>query len=206
MKIPRLLLDYARYSDAALALKAANIKASLTGNANFPTTTPSLADFGLLQTDFEQALSKTVMGDRVLIAAKNQSRLTLIQALRQLALDIDAQANGDKGKLLSSGLDLAATGDSVSQLKSPTDFKVLDGLNAGEIKFSCKRDDAAVSYSFEYTDEIPTENTKWTAKVSSSRECVVKGLRSGIRIYGRVTANGRRGQAASSEVLSRLVQ
>lgn len=139
MKNPKLILDYNRLSDAALSLKAINVKNSLTGNADFPTTTPSLADFTLIQEGYDTALSKIISGDRIQIALKNQSRATLLATLRQLALDIDAQANGDRAKLLSSGFDLAATGETATSISVPTEFRIVDGLNAGELKFVCKK-------------------------------------------------------------------
>ncbi len=206
MKKSKLILDYNRLSDAALSLKAINIKNSLTGNEHFPTTTPSLADFTLIQEGYDIALSKIISGDRIQIALKNQARITLLANLRQLALDIDAQANGDRAKLLSSGFDLASTGDGATSISAPTEFRILDGMNAGELKFTCKKVPNAVSYLFEYTDTVPTEETNWSVQAGSSRELTLKGLRSGSRIYGRIKAVGRRGQEANSEVLSRLVQ
>ena len=128
MKNPKLILDYNRLSDAALSLKAINVKNSLTGNADFPTTIPSLADFTLIQEGYDTALSKIISGDRIQIALKNQTRATLLATLRQLALDIDAQANGDRAKLLSSGFDLAAAGDSSTLIAAPAEFRILDGM------------------------------------------------------------------------------
>ncbi|MFN0254115.1 fibronectin type III domain-containing protein [Pedobacter ureilyticus] len=206
MKNQKLILDYNKLADAALTVKAINIKNGLTDNDNFPTTVPSLADFTLLQEAFDLALSKTVSADRIQIALKNQARATLLAAMRQLALDIDAQANGDRAKLLSSGFDLAANGETATTITAPTEFRLLDGINAGELKLTCKRVLNAVSYLFEYTDEAPTEATKWTVQPASSREFTLRGLRSGARIYARIKAIGRRGQEANSEVLSRLVQ
>ncbi|RZL43709.1 MAG: hypothetical protein EOP00_22355 [Pedobacter sp.] len=206
MKNSKLILDYNKLSDAALSLKAINVKNSLTGNEHFPTTMPSLADFTLIQEGYDTALSKIISGDRIQIALKNQARMTLLANLRQLGLDIDAQANGDRAKLLSSGLDLAATGDSSTSIGVPAEFRIIDGINAGELKFLCKKVPNAVSYLFEYTDTVPTEETKWSVQPSSTRELTLKGLRSGARIYGRIKAVGRRGQEANSEVLSRLVQ
>ncbi len=87
-----------------------------------------------------------------------------------------------------------------------TTLQLLDGVNAGELKFICKRDPNAVSYSFEYTDSLRDENTKWNSKVSSNTEYTFKGLRSGTRIYGRIKIVGRKDQQANSEVLSRMVQ
>ena len=206
MKIQKLRLDYTRYSDAQLNLKAKNVVSSLTNNVNFEPTIPSLANFTILQTNFSNALDKALNGDRQLIALKNQAKEELLAGMRQLSFNIDAQANGDRAKLLSSGFDLASSSDASSVISVPTDFKIMDGMNAGELKFSCKKVATAVSYVIEYTDEIPSEETLWKFQPASSREFTIKGLRTGIRIYGRIKAVGTKGQTANSEILSRLVQ
>lgn len=206
MKIQKLITDYGKLSDSALNFKAATVVASLTGNTNFPTTTPDLVDFTALQTAYADALGKTTTGDRQMIALKNQAKLSLLSSMRQLATDIDAQANGDKAALLSSGFDLSSAGDLPSILSAPTDFKISDGINTGELTFSCKKADNAVAYSVEYTDELPSETTIWKTQSGSTREQTIKGLRSGIRIYGRIKAIGRKGQEVNSDILSRVVQ
>lgn len=206
MKISKVLINYNKLSDPNLSQKAIDIKNSLTGNTNFNLASLSLASFTTLQQDFETALGLVTSRDRVKIALKNQSRLLLLQAMYQLALEVNAQANGDRAKLLSSGFDLAYAGDNSVSITSPTDFKISEGLNNGELKFSCKKVLAAISYLFEYTDEVPTEETKWIALPASTKELTIKGLRSGTRIYGRIKAIGTKGQEASSEILSRIVQ
>jgi len=206
MRIPKLIIDYGRTPDAVLSRKAVNIKNSLTGNENFPTTTPALAVFTASQEAYDEALTKASNGDRILIALKNQAKEDLAAKLRQLGLDIEAQANFDKAKLLSSGFDLASSTDTPTHISVPSDFRILDGQNPGEIKMMCKREGNARSYAFEYTNEMPTEATVWMVIVSTTREITIKGLRSNSRIYGRVKAIGTKGQEVSTEVMSRLVQ
>lgn len=203
MKIPKLILDYSKLSDAQLNLKAQNILDALTGNVNFPTTTPPIADFGLLVSAYATALTKAASGDRQQIALKNEAKLALVMAMRQMALDISTQANGNKAKLLSSGFDMASTGDGIT---NPIDFTLSDGANPGEMVFSCKGIRNALSYNFQYTYEVPTEVTQWKIQPNSSRQFTFKSLQSGIRLYGRITAVGRKGRQADSDILSRVVQ
>ena len=206
MKTPRLILDYSKWNDPGLNLKALSVTEALTGNTYFPNTTPSLADFTILQTAFSDALKKAANGDRLLIALKNQAKTNLLAGMRQLAMDIDALANGDKVMLASSGFELASPGDIGLTISNPVDFKISDGMNAGELKLSCKRVPHAISYIFEHTDEVPAETTAWKTQPSSTREFTIRGLKSGLRVYGRIKAVGRRGQEANSDILSRVVQ
>ncbi len=206
MKQQRLIKDYGKLSDSKLALRSKNVVDSLTGNPAFTDTIPSNADFTLLQTAYVTALNKTGNGDRQLIALKNQAKDALLNGMRQLSTDVEAIANGDKALLISSGFELASTGEGTSSLGLPTDFKITDGVNAGELKFSCKKAANAMAYNYEYTDEAPTDLTQWKVVPSTNREITVRGLRSGVRVYGRIKAIGRKNQEANSDVLSRVVQ
>src|SRR5690606_20347786 len=104
----------------------------------------------------------------------NQARADLLNAMRQLAMDIDAQSNGDRTKLVSSGFDLASASDTPSSLGAPTNFKIMDGMNIGELKFTCKKANNAVSYLVEYTDEVPAEATQWKISPSTTRTTTIK--------------------------------
>lgn len=206
MKIPKLILSYSKLTDAQLNLKAQTITDALTGNANFPTTTPTLADFNLSVNAYNAALNKAATGDRQQIALKNQARLAVILALRQMALDVSSQANGDKAQLISSGFDMAKEGEGSSAIENPIEFTLSDGANPGELTFSCKGVKNALSYNFQYTDELPTETSQWKTQPFSSCQFTFKGLKSGVRLYGRITAVGRKGQMADSDIISRMVQ
>jgi hypothetical protein len=128
MKITKLILSYSKLTDAQLNLKAQTISDALTGNANFPTTTPTLVDFNTAVATYNIALNKAATGDRQQIALKNQARLAVILAMRQMGLDISSQANGDKAQLISSGFDIAKEGEGSSAIENPMEFTLTDGV------------------------------------------------------------------------------
>ena len=198
--------DYARLSDANLDFKAQAIITSLTGNTYFPTTVPALADFTTIKTDFSTAMENAISGDRTAIALKNQARKRLTGVMRLLAVNIEFQAEEDRAKLVSSGFDLAADGENVPPLAAPTEFRIMDGINRGELRFIVKRVPQAISYLHEYTEEPVTAESRWVSKISSSREHVFTGIRSGARVIGRTAAIGRKGQEAYTNTLTRVVQ
>lgn len=206
MKQQKLIRDYSKLTDSSLVLRSKTIVDALTDNPDFPITIPPMPDFTLVQEAFNTALLKTASGDRQQIALKNQTKAELSKLMYQLATDVEAIANGDKAMLLGSGFELASAGDSSATLGMPTDFIITDGVNTGELKFSCKRAANAMAYNFEYTDETPGELTQWKILSSSNRQMTVRGLRSGVRVYGRIKAIGRKGQEANTGVLSRVVQ
>ena len=206
MKIAKLIKDYSKLSEANLDFKSQMVVINLTGNPNFPVTEPTLADFIVVKSAYTTALQNSAEGGKTAVAIKNQAREELLTNMRNLSLNIEAQAQGDKAKLVSSGFDLAAEGENVPPLTGPTNFKIADGLNAGELKLSVKAVPQAVSYLHEYTDGPVTEESKWISKVSTSREHTFSGIRSGLRVYGRVAVIGRKGQEVYSDVLTRVVQ
>lgn len=206
MKKRKLIVDYTRLADVKINFVAQRVVTALTGNSFFPTTLPSLENFTIIKENYSESLTKAATGDKNAIVIKRKAKEDLIAAMRQLATDIEAQANGSETKLVSSGFDLASAGGSSHPITEPKNFKISEGKNPGEIKMSVKRVANAVSYIHEYTDSEILEEGKWISKVSTSREHVFTGIRSGIRIYGRTKVVGRKGQEVNSVVLTRVVQ
>lgn len=206
MKFVTLIKDYSKLSESNLDLKGGKIIAALTGNADFPVTMPTLLDFTTVKNTYSTNLVAASNGDRAAIAMKNQDKDSLLGAMRLLAINIEGLAQGNQAKMVSSGFDVAANGDSVPAMGAPKNFKVSDGLNAGEIKTSVKGVDHAMMYSHEYALALPDADTSWTTWVSSSVTCVFTELPGGTRVYARVGAIGRKEQLVYSDVLSRIVQ
>ena len=206
MKKPTLVRDYSRLTESNLDVRCQEIIASLTGNPSFPATVPTLADFTALQESYSNNLVAAGMGDKVSIAVKNQSKRELLEAMRQLAINIESLSLGNRAKMISSGFDLASAGENVPVLAPPTNFRLVDGVNPGELRSIVKGVQQAMMYNHEYSLVPPTETTVWMAHVVSSVEHTFTGLPSGTRVYVRVAAIGRKNQIAYSSVLNRIVQ
>lgn len=206
MRTPTLVRDYRRLSDNNLDFRAEVISLSLTDNLNFPLTVPTLANFDLKRTAFKTAMQNISTGDRIAIAIKNQARAELLSSMKQLALNIESLAPGDRAKLISSGFEMGSDGENVPAIEVPKNFKISDGINAGEIIMSVQGVAQAISYMHEYAEDPLTPESKWNSKVSSSSKHTFTGLRSGIRIHARVAVIGRKGQEAYSHTLTRIVQ
>ncbi len=206
MKSPKLLKDYSRLSEANLDFKAQAIINALTDNANFPVTLPYLANFTAIKMAYSNALIESTDGNKTSIALKNQTKEELLINMKNLATNIESLAQGDKVKLVSSGFELASDGENVPALTGPVNLVITDGLNPGELKMVVKAVPQAISYVHEYTEEPVTGDSKWVSKISTSREHTFSGIRSGIRINGRVAAIGRKGQEVYSSILTRVIQ
>ncbi len=205
MRTPNLLKDYSKYSDNNLDHRAEAVVVSLTGNLNFPVTVPALDNFTTVKEAFSTTLESSVDGGRTSIAIKNQARGQLLEAMRQLAMNIESLAPGNRAKLTSSGFELGSEGESAPPLSAPKNFTVSNGINLGEVRLSVQGVPQAVSYLHEYTEDPLTPESKWISKVSSSRQHLFTGLESGIRIHARTAVIGRKGQQVYSQTLSRVV-
>lgn len=206
MKAPTLVKNYGRLSDNNLNFRAEVISLALTGNLNFPITVPTLTEFDLKKAAFATAMQSISTGDRLSIAIKNEARAELLSTMKQLALNIESLAPGDRAKLLSSGFELGSDGENVPAIDAPKNFKISDGINSGELILSVKGVIQAASYMYEYTEDPLSAESRWVSKVSSSCKHTFRGLRPGIRIHGRVAIIGRKGQEAYSHTLTRIVQ
>lgn len=206
MKNITLIKDYSKLNEAQLDLKGGKIIASLTGNADFPNTVPTLHDFTTVKNTYSANLIAASSGDRSAIAMKNQDKDSLLGAMRLLAINLEGLALGNQAKLVGTGFDLAANGSNVPAMASPTGYYLSDGMNNGEIKSTVKGVERAMMYSHEYSLTAPDENTNWVTWVTTTVSYTFTGLPSGTRIYGRVAAIGRKDQLVYSDVLSRVVQ
>jgi hypothetical protein len=206
MRVEKLNQDYSKLSFANLKVLSENVVAKLTGNVNFPETRPTLVAFTAMVTAFATAMEEASNGGRVEIAKKKQARAILLTGLRTLATDLNAQAMGDKAKLLSSGLTLASENSSPTDVGQVADYRLVDGSNPGELLASCDRVPGAVNYGYEYTDEMPTADTVWHLEMDTVRTHILKNLPGSKRIYVRIRAFGHRGQESVSAILSRVVQ
>src|ERR1700731_4384198 len=100
----KLNTGFSRLSDNDFDNKAQAIVAALTGNANFPTTTPTLANITTAINAYQDALAMSPGQPRdVAVAA---TRATLSTQLEQLARGLELVTNVTDTMLATSGFDL----------------------------------------------------------------------------------------------------
>src|SRR6185312_6918556 len=94
-----IVMPFSRLSDSKLLTKALDILASMTGNAFFPTPTPTLAVVGEAITAFQEALIGAATRDRSKVIIKNRARVNLIAILKALGNYVTFTANGDSAMI-----------------------------------------------------------------------------------------------------------
>ena len=123
--------------DAQLDQDTETIIASMTGNANFPTPSPTLAVITTALSAFTVALADAADGGVEKTAIKNARRAELVSLLRQLSSYVFATADGDMTKLLSSGFPAQKTSRSpIGPLPAPMTPVLSQGPVTGSLSAS----------------------------------------------------------------------
>jgi hypothetical protein len=181
---------------------AGKIVTSMTGNPNFVTPVPALADITAkttvtltanddAQIQRQQAKTATeVLAD----AAKDLDKI-LIQA----ALYVENISGGDEAKILSAGMSVKDVATPVGPLSAPTDLYAEVGGGDGEIDLNWKPVFGAKSYLIQMTTD-PNVPDSWAFKRNSTESfTAITGLTSGTKYWFRVAAVGAAGQGDFSD-------
>lgn len=168
-----------------ILIKATAVFEGMTGNANFPTPNPDLADYDAaiqnlinLQTQLQGA-----GGGKDLTGLRNTALNTLKNLTRQLAAYVDNVADGDGDIILSSGFEVRNLPSPVGYL-SPPELKVVFG-EGNEVQVGTLRAyHGGVRGRTGYVYRVrkvgdDTAQAKWTTVENSARSYTFTGLESG---------------------------
>ncbi len=175
---------------------------SMTGNAYFPSPSPSLALISSNTADLEAAHNAVRKGWTATTEDKLTKRKTLHNALTQLGAYVEGTANLDPQNAVaiiqSSGMEVKSDAP-----PKPAGFRLqLTGL-PGQVKLMTTRVRYAV-YKWQYTT-TPNDVASWlTYFENNNRQIVVSNLVSGQRYYFRV-AVVKHGVGPWSVVLDTIV-
>lgn len=198
------LTNFASLSDSGLESKTQLIVSSLTGNAHFPTPTPTLAALQTAFDAFQEALVKAGTGNRVDIAEKNAAREVLVNLLRLLCAYVNLTANGNRAMLLSSGFSISKDREPVI-ISKPENLKIENGLSSGELLLSVSAVKGAYAYLHEYTTDATLTPDSWVSTTTTASKALLDNLQPGTLYYCRVGAVGANGQLLYSDASSRMV-
>jgi hypothetical protein len=205
MKKNKVTTNYDYLNDSAFETLGQTVNLSMPDNPNFPTPVPDLATINNLVVGYSAALAAAKTRDINAVAAKDDARDALSDALGQLANYVMTIANGDKTKLTSSGLELAKEGTFVPLVKPPY-IILTDGVNAGELKVRVPRVPGSGGYVPQYTPDPLTEGSVWTQIPTTTSKYTFRNLASGQKLWVRVAVIGPFNQTVVSDAISRIVQ
>ncbi|MFH1227596.1 MAG: fibronectin type III domain-containing protein [Planctomycetota bacterium] len=181
--------------------KGARIVAAMTGNPNFTTPNPPLADITAaktaLLTAYNDALSKRTQAkaatDLMADKEKDFERLLTLEALY-----VENASGGDELKIQSAEMSIRAVAVPVGQLPGPLALSAMAGNNDGEIDLNWEPVRGANSYVIQMTTD-PNVLDSWAPKANATESyAVILGLTSGQKYWFRVAGIGAAGQGAFS--------
>jgi len=192
-----------RTNDAILIVQASRIFIALTGNAAYPTPTPTLAEFTAAQNAFTAAVN-AAQDSKMAIAVRRQQRAAFVALLRQLAQYVQITCNGDLPTLLSSGFTARQTGQPVGVLPAPLNLRLRRGKLSGELIPRCDKVKKAGAYQWRYATTIAP--TVWiAADPTLAANTTLQDLAVGTQYIVQVRAIGTRGPSAWSDSAALMV-
>jgi hypothetical protein len=167
-------------SDSVLVTDTENIVTSMTGNASFPTPSPTILEVTAAKDAFVTALADAAKGGVTLTAIKNAKRAALVALLRQLASYVQVTCNGDLTVLLSSGFPIQKPQrNPVGVLPAPSILKVSFGARTGELVASAAPVFGAAIYNWRVTTESAPDVVVQTAQTTAASNTFT-GLTPGV--------------------------
>ena len=192
MSDAKVLINFSSsvYTDLGVANKAGNIADQMTNNPNFPEPLKELDDMDKANTVYRGSLDKIENGTKEDTVIKNQNRLILEKAMRNLALYVQIKSNGDEAMILSSGFDVAGRREPVGKLPKPEGFGVKVGVAKGTVLVYCTAIPYASFYEVEYAELTADGVRNWTKLTTTKHKLEITGLTSGKQYVFRMAGAG----------------
>jgi hypothetical protein len=194
-------LELKKKNDAELETFAQGIIAAMTGNANFPTPTPTLASVtaaidaysGTLQTITARQASL-----REAFSLKDQSRSALEQQLTFLANYVEIASQGDEAKIESAAMSVRSPSVPVGVPSMVMNLAPTAGDFPGTVDLTWDPTTGASSY--EVQCKLHEDAAQWsTFKIVTASRITVDGLTPGLLYAFQVRAVGAAGPGPWSD-------
>ena len=206
--MPKTKLNFRNLAVSAKIAKAKQIVTALTGNPNFPSPNPPLADITAVITQTETKSSERDAAQQLAktkTTELNACEEELDGLMSQIAGHVDSVAGNDEAKILSAGFDTRAAATATSQPPPPpSSLDTTIGDHDGELDASWDTVAGAKSYVVEISEDPPTPTGWKHAGVSTKSKFTIEGLQSGKRYWIRVAAINTAGQSGWSDPATKI--
>ena len=201
----KVKLDLQNYSITELFEYARNIVTALTGNADFLTPDPALADVTTAADDLETAYNASQVArqdsqEKTTIMYDKKDALNKI--ITRVGLYVENTSDGDTAKIESAGMDVRATAGASTPPDVPHALSATAGDMEGEIDLHWEPSSRAKSYVIQQSNDPP--GTWSQAGVITKSKYSVLNLTSGDKYWFRVSAVGTAGQSGWSDPATRI--
>jgi hypothetical protein len=156
--------------------------------------------------DFSAKLTESLGGTRAQAAAKNFSKLVLSTQSKTTCDAINKIAVNNLQLLLLTGYPVGEGNTGPVELFPIKSLKVKNGKSLGEViaKAVAGNGTAYILMEYGFGDTLESVTT-WIPCPDTTATCTISGLTSGMRIWIRATAVGRRGQKLPALPVSTII-
>jgi hypothetical protein len=194
-------------SDAQLIVDVGGIITGMTGNASYPTPSPTLAAVTAALNAFTTAVNDAINngGGTVLTIAKTARRAELVALLRQLATYVQLECKGNLEVLVSSGFPIQKpTRDPIGELPVPSNLTVSLGNYSGQLNASVTPVFGAAVYNWRLTTAAAPTVVVQSAQTTAANNTFT-GLTPGVVYNVEVNVVGAAGPSGWSDPVSQMV-
>ena len=191
-------------ADAKLSQKTSFVISSMTGNANFTTPDPSLADVTTALNDFKTAVDNALTRDSNAIAIKKEKRQALIDLLHLEIYYVLYKSRGNRAVAESSGFSFAKNPAPAPAILKPQNLQVINSNQSSQMDVSIDTVTGAVAYVYQCIADAALASGNWISTTCSQSKCTITGLTPGTLYHWRVAAVGTKGQILYSDTISRI--
>jgi len=185
---------------AEVVSKSEHVEAKMTGNANFTTPSPALADIAAARVALVNALKDAVGGAHEAVARKNAAVKNVRNLLTQLSRYVNSVADNDVDKAVSSGFELAKTPDPVDKLEAPQELEARMSDYEGRIDLRWDGVRGARMYQVYMCSGDPATGPWNVVGQCSATKFQVKDVEPNRFFSFRVSALGRIGEGPGSDI------
>jgi hypothetical protein len=191
--LARVSLAFASLTNTDLIAFVRNVVTLMTGNAQYPTPSPTLAAVTSAVDAFETAVHDALDGGKMAILTRNAARESLLTLMRQLAAYVQGNCDGSIVLLGSSGFG-AVRAKSPSYLPDiPANQRLAQTGTSGELRLNFDRVPNAVNYSIQSATAPEGPWTDWG--LSTTTRVTIDGLTPGKVYWAQACANGSAGSS-----------
>ncbi|MCX6198410.1 MAG: fibronectin type III domain-containing protein [Bacteroidetes bacterium] len=194
----RVKIDFDKKPVPQQVAESRDKQTKITGNPNFVTPIPSLADIKAATDALENAYTDALNGDRAKKATMRITRKALKELIVKLADYVQIISDGDETKILSSGFGVRKQRTPATVPDVPIDVKVSSTEFDGALDISFKPVKGAKSYVFEICADPLAEKNFTPVEISTRSSIRVKDLAPGTKYWFRVLAVNAAGKSGWS--------
>jgi hypothetical protein len=200
----KLRTGFSQLKEDELDNAAEKVHQTLTGNPNFPDTTPPLSQLASALSAYRAALAMPAGQTRTSTVAARRAALEGV--LGTMASNLNLVPGVTEEKLATTGFEFrkesVRTG---AEVDGPQDVRVKPSGVTGELEVRCKPVERARSYQVQYTTNAQSGPWADGRVYTSTRGIKISGLERGKDYWVRVRAIGANGEGPWSDPATAMV-